>query len=171
MKILAIDPGPVNMGVCVWENGVFQTSLHNLYKSRTDMSFDALFGLVDAWCRDHEDLFVTSDVVLIEQQFPSPMKLSPFLIVIMVVCQTWARGKYKLIRPMDVKRTFGISCTGKHASNKRKVEEVAARELPQLVAIMSGSQIHDQCDAALLVKYFLKLSKTKDDENSSYIVP
>ena len=116
MKIVSIDPGTVNCGYAVWEDGKYTDfGSYNLLemvpkKKRTDYPY-----IVKEFI-SKTDLFRGLDVLLIENQMQARMKM----IACALRCFFW--GKSVMIAPQSVRKHFKIS-NGNYRKNKNDSKE------------------------------------------------
>ena len=151
MRIVSIDPGTVNCGYAVWEDGKYiDFGSYNLLemvhkKKKTDYPY-----IVSEFIKKTQ-LFHGADVVLIENQMQARMKM----IACSLRCFFW--GKSHMVAPLSVRKYFNIS-TGVYKKNKKASIELAPKYLnkEQLKIFMSHKKKDDCADAILQGLYFIK---------------
>ena len=113
MRIVSIDPGTVNCGYAVWEDGKYidfgSYNLLDMVKKdkRTDYPF------VARTFADKTQLFKNADVILIENQMQAKMKM----IACALRCFFWEKSI--CVAPQRVRKHFLIS-NGNYRKNKTK---------------------------------------------------
>jgi len=150
MKILAIDVGYHNIGLCfadcpsseVKVEVIKKVSLEE-YKFATDSN--ELVNLVPAFCEAHAILFDTADVVLIERQPPQGLKAVEVLIHYMY------RDKVVLVSPNSLQAHFGMAHLN-YEERKVRVEKIASHYIKHLEC--PWERKHDIADAVCMTVYY-----------------
>ena len=150
MKILAIDVGYHNIGVCFADCSsgfvnvelIKKVSLEE-YKFAVDSS--ELVDLVPAFCEAHEILFDTADVVLVERQPPKGLKAIEVLLHFMY------KSKVVLVSPTSLHTHFGMAHLN-YDQRKERVEKIASHYVKDLPC--PWERKHDIADAVCMVVYY-----------------
>lgn len=149
MKILAIDIGYHNIGICYAEckpdvkvEIIKKVSLED-YKFATDSN--ELVDLVPAFCEDHAFLFDAADVVLIERQPPHGLK------AIEVLMHFMHKSKVVLVSPNSLHTHFGMGHLN-YEQRKERVEKIASHYIKHLEC--PWERKHDIADAVCMVVYY-----------------
>lgn len=173
-SILAFDPGQRNMGVCKYDaaTGSDTLTLEDIFEGRA-FEFEQLFAKLNTWCDKHEHLLDGVDLIVVEKQHVGGVMArsgshrnyrgggggsamqSCILQVIQTVLRMWAKSHGKpcfLVSPQDVKRFYGLRCTGDHSQNKKQSVEYVQSHHPEMLTGVKG-KIDDLCDVYLLRKY------------------
>jgi Holliday junction resolvasome RuvABC endonuclease subunit len=151
MRIVSIDPGTVNCGYAVWENGKYiQFGSHNLLamvdkKKQTDYPYIArVFA-------DKTKLFEGADIILIENQMQARMKL----IACSLRCFFWDVSVP--ISPLAVRKYFKIS-NGNYRKNKKDSKEFVHKILTkeQGKQVLKSKKKDDLADAVIQLQYYIE---------------
>ena len=150
MKILAIDVGYHNIGVCFADCSSSVVKVEMIKKvSLEDFKFSTdsneLVDLVPAFCEAHEILFETADVVLVERQPPQGLKAIEALIHYMY------KPKVVLVSPNSLHAHFGIAHLN-YDERKVRVEKIASHYIKHLEC--PWERKHDIADAVCMVVYY-----------------
>tara|TARA_B100000519_G_C14170000_1_gene403400 strand:- start:560 stop:1036 length:477 start_codon:yes stop_codon:yes gene_type:complete len=151
MRIVSIDPGTVNCGYAVWENGKFiKFGSYNLLamvnkKKKTDYPF-----IVRTFA-DKTKLFEGADIILIENQMQARMKM----IACALRCFYWDVSVP--ISPLAVRKHFKIS-NGNYRKNKKDskvfVHKILTKE--QGKHVLKSKKQDDICDAVIQLQYYVE---------------
>jgi len=151
MRIVSIDPGTVNCGYAVWENGKYiKFGSHNLLamvdkKKQTDYPYIArVFA-------DKTKLFQGADIILIENQMQARMKL----IACSLRCFFWDVSVP--ISPLAVRKYFKIS-NGNYKKNKKDSKEFVHKILTkeQGKQVLKSKKKDDLADAVIQLQYYIE---------------
>ena len=151
MRIVSIDPGTVNCGYAVWEDGKFvDFGSHNLLEmvkksKRTDYPY-----IVSVFIQK-TGLFKGADVVLVENQMQARMKM----IACSLRCFFW--NKAVMIAPQSVRRYFKISHSD-YKKNKNASKEFVHKFLSaeQSKTVLNSKKSDDLADAVIQLQYYVK---------------
>lgn len=151
MRIVSIDPGTVNCGYAVWEDGKFvDFGSHNLLEmvkksKRTDYPY-----IVSVFIQK-TGLFKGADVVLVENQMQARMKM----IACSLRCFFW--NKAVMIAPQSVRRHFKISHSD-YKKNKNASKEFVHKFLTaeQSKKVRATTKADDISDAVIQLQYYVK---------------
>lgn len=170
-SILAIDPGTKAMGWTLSKGmkvkhwGIVDFGTNAQTKNKTKV----LTQRVAQWCRDHEEMFLKADYVLIEQQYQKGFRSQFFPMVVMqtifglvLYFRKHKHDTARLINSNAVKRKFGFVKGQGNAKNKA---EVVARFKHLLPPDCDAKRIHDVLDCILITKYFYE-KELEDPEES-----
>ena len=151
MRVVSIDPGLRNFGyaivqddkliafdsICIWDLVP--------KKKRTDYPYIARVLV------EHTDIFQGADIVLIERQMQSRMKM----IACALRCFFW--DKSRMVAPLSVRKHFNIS-TGVYKNNKKASIALVPTFFneKQLKRFMTHKKKDDIADAVLMAMYFIK---------------
>ena len=150
MKIVSIDPGTVNCGYAVWENGKYiDFGSYNLLemvhkKKKTDYPY-----IVSEFIKKTQ-LFHGADIVLIENQMQARMKM----IACSLRCFFW--GKSVMIAPQSVRKHFKIS-NGNYRQNKKDSKKFVHNLISkkQSKKILASRKADDIADAIIQLQYYM----------------
>lgn len=150
MRIVSIDPGTVNCGYAVWEDGKFiDFGSYNLLEmvpknKKTDYPF-----VVKTFI-EKTQLFKGADKVLIENQMQARMKM----IACSLRCFFW--GRSVMIAPQSVRRHFKIS-NGDYRKNKTDSKAFVHTLLTngQSKKIIQSKKQDDIADAVIQLQFYL----------------
>jgi Holliday junction resolvasome RuvABC endonuclease subunit len=144
MRIVSIDPGLRNFGFAIIENGTLidfnSICIWDLVpkNKRTDYPYIARVLV------DNTDIFKNVDIVLIERQMQSRMKM----IACALRCFFW--GKSHMVAPLSVRKHFKIS-TGVYKNNKKASIALAPTFLtPAQLEKFNKHKKKDDCADAIL---------------------
>tara|TARA_B100001027_G_C16234299_1_gene316264 strand:- start:258 stop:725 length:468 start_codon:yes stop_codon:yes gene_type:complete len=150
MRIVSIDPGTVNCGYAIWENGKYvDFGSYNLLsmvnkKKKTDYPY-----IVHVFAKKTK-LFEGADVILIENQMQARMKM----IACAIRCFYWQKSV--AISPLAVRKHFNIS-NGDYRKNKKDsklfVHKIITKE--QGKHILQSKKQDDICDAVIQLQYYI----------------
>ena len=151
MRIVSIDPGTVNCGYAVWENGKYvDFGSYNLLEmvpknKKTDYPF-----IVKTFI-EKTGLFEKADVVLIENQMQARMKM----IACSLRCFFW--GKSVPIAPQSVQRYFKIS-NSNYRQNKKDSKAFVHKFLSteQSNKVRESKKQDDISDAVIQLQYYVE---------------
>ena len=151
MRIVSIDPGTVNCGYAVWEDGKYiDFGSYNLLemvhkKKKTDYPY-----IVSEFIKKTQ-LFHGADVVLIENQMQARMKM----IACSLRCFFW--GKSVPISPLAVRKYFKIS-NGNYRQNKKDSKAFVHRFLSkeQSKKVKASKKSDDLSDAVIQLQYYIE---------------
>jgi hypothetical protein len=154
MRVVSIDPGTVNCGYAVWDDGkLVDIGSHNLLEmvkksQRTDYPYIARQFM------EKTQLFKNADVVLIENQMQAKMKM----IACSLRCFMW--NKAVCISPLSVRKHFLIS-NGDYRKNKKDSKAFVHRFLTkdQSKSILGTKKQDDIADAVIQLHYYLQKMK------------
>ncbi len=152
MRVVSIDPGLRNFGyaivqddklidfdsICIWDLVP--------KKKRTDYPYIARVLV------ENTDIFRGADMVLIERQMQSRMKM----IACALRCFFW--DKSRMVAPLSVRKHFKIS-TGVYKENKKASIKLVPKffNKTQLDKFMSHKKKDDIADAVLMALYWIKV--------------
>jgi RNase H-fold protein (predicted Holliday junction resolvase) len=152
MKIVSIDPGTVNLGYAVYEDGKLTQfgSLNILVKKyKTDYPM-----LVHLMLANHPKIFENLDIILIENQMQAKMKM----IACALRCFYW--GKSVPISPKAVRNHFKISNSNYRMNKKASIQKVKDfLTKTQISAISNHKKMDDIADAVIQLQYYLSKHK------------
>jgi hypothetical protein len=151
MRVVSIDVGLRNFGYAIINNGILidfdSICIWDLVpkKKRTDYPYIARVLV------DNTDIFKGADVVLIERQMQSRMKM----IACALRCFFWEKSK--MIAPLSVRKYFKIS-TGVYKENKKASKNFVTRFLDhsQTEKYMSSTKKDDMADAIIQGMYYVQ---------------
>lgn len=151
MRIVSIDPGTVNCGYAVWENGKFiDFGSFNLLemvpkKKKTDYPY-----IVSVFIQK-TGLFDGADVILVENQMQARMKM----IACALRCFFW--NKAVMIAPQSVRRHFKISHSD-YRKNKKDSKQFVHKFLTseQSSKVKDSKKQDDIADAVIQLQYYVK---------------
>jgi hypothetical protein len=151
MRVVSIDVGLRNFGYAIINNGILidfdSICIWDLVpkKKRTDYPYIARVLV------DNTNIFKGADVVLIERQMQSRMKM----IACALRCFFWEKSK--MIAPLSVRKYFKIS-TGVYKENKKASKIFVTRFLdhPQTEKYMSSKKKDDMADAIIQGMYYVQ---------------
>ena len=154
MRVVSIDPGTVNCGYAVWEDGKYvDIGSYNLLEmvpkqKRTDYPYVARQFM------EKTQLFAGADVVLIENQMQAKMKM----IACALRCFMWKKAVP--ISPLAVRKHFGIS-NGNYRQNKKDSKSFVHQFLTPLQSerIKKTKKQDDVADAVIQLQYHLDKMK------------
>ena len=157
-KILAIDPGTLNLGWAYTENGQVHEAGVDKVWVKTSPIHMTLVPAVVRWYRERREYFSKSDLVLIELQYMNKGSYGVFapMIVMEVIiscCELEFPGKIKTVQSSAIKQHFKIS--GSYEERKKEVVRVAG--LDHL-----DGRVHDIADCLLMVDYERNKRRTTD---------
>lgn len=152
MRVVSIDPGLRNFGYAIVEDGKLidfdSICIWDLVpkKKRSDYPFIARVLV------DNTDVFRDADVVLIERQMQSRMKM----IACALRCFFWDRSR--MIAPLSVRKHFKIS-TGVYRENKKASKDYVLRFLndKQKKKYSASKKRDDMADAIIQAMYFVSV--------------
>ena len=148
MKIVSIDPGTVNLGYAVYEDGMITSfgSLNIIVKKhKTDYPM-----LVHIMIANHPKIFENLDIILIENQMQAKMKM----IACALRCFYW--DKSIPVSPKAVRNFFKISNSNYRMNKKASIEKVKQfLTKDQITAISSHKKMDDIADAVIQLHYYL----------------
>ena len=150
MKILAIDVGYHNIGLCFADCPSSEIKVEMIKKvSLEEYKFptnsNELVSLVPAFCEAHDHLFRAADVVLIERQPPQGLKAIEVLIHYM------HRDKVVLVSPNSLHAHFGMAHLN-YEERKVRVEKIASHYIKHLDC--PWERKHDIADAVCMTVYY-----------------
>jgi len=154
MKIISIDPGTRNCGVCVWEDGaITHFGSYDLFdfvskSKRTD------YPLMARNFVDRTDLFDGVDMVLVEDQIQARMKM----LACSWRCFFW--DKSQRVSPLAVRNYFKIG-HGNYKKNKASSKEFVLQFLSksQCKELDKHRKKDDIADAVIQLFWYLKKNK------------
>tara|TARA_B100001250_G_scaffold411198_1_gene439324 strand:- start:2809 stop:3267 length:459 start_codon:yes stop_codon:yes gene_type:complete len=152
MRVLSIDPGTRNLGWCVWDtmaNTVVDFGVVDLQKVCKGTDYPKKI-----WALTQTDFFNSADVILVERQMQSRMKM----LACAIRCFYW--DKTIMIAPQSVRRHFKTMMK-KHSSNK-KAHVAHARKFLQGTLLHKFEQHKkkdDISDAIMQVLYYKSSSE------------
>lgn len=154
MKIVSIDPGTRNCGVCVWEDGaITHFGSYDLFgyvsgKEKTDYPTMAKNFV------DRSGLFTGVDKVLIENQIQARMKM----LACAWRCFFW--GKSVRVSPLAVRNFFKIS-TSDYRKNKAASKAFVHNFLSekQRQQLLTSKKKDDIADAIIQLFWYVKKNK------------
>jgi Holliday junction resolvasome RuvABC endonuclease subunit len=151
MRVVSIDPGLRNFGyaivqddnlvafdsICIWDLVP--------KKKQTDYPYIARVLV------ENTDIFRNADVILIERQMQSRMKM----IACALRCFFW--DKSRMVAPISVRKHFKIS-TGVYKNNKKASVALVPKffDEKQMKRFMAHKKKDDIADAVLMAMYFIK---------------
>ena len=172
MIILSIDPGLVNMGVCLFDSDNFKI----LYANKISLSAnqkvfkkEGEHSLVDKILylfteSAFKKYFEKAEIVIIEQQMKRTMLLVQYIMK--THCQT-IKKECKIISPRSVKAKYkigknarkgtGAAVRGKksnHSANKKMAIHFAKQMFPTFMSTVSVQKEDDIADAVLQAAYY-----------------
>jgi len=158
MKIVSIDIGTRNLGLCVYVNKkLTHFDCYDLFdyvkkKERTDYSL-----MVINFIRENHNIFSDLDVILLENQMQSRMK------IIMTTFRVFFWGKSVRISPLAVHNFFRTGNKGKHKENKKSAIKLVGQFLNkrQVEKITKHKKKDDISDSIIQVHYYLGRGKIK----------
>tara|TARA_B100000674_G_scaffold311502_1_gene258944 strand:+ start:5753 stop:6220 length:468 start_codon:yes stop_codon:yes gene_type:complete len=154
MRVVSIDPGTVNCGYAVWENGKFiKFGSYNLL-SMVDKKKKTDYPFIARTFADKTKLFQGADVILIENQMQARMKM----IACALRCFFWEQAVP--ISPLAVRKHFKIS-NGNYRQNKKDSKSFVHSLLTstQSKQLMGNKKQDDVADAIIQLKYYLDKKK------------
>ena len=148
MRIVSIDPGLRNFGYAIIQDGKLidfdSVCIWDLVpkNKRSDYPYIARVLV------DKTDIFNGADVVLIERQMQSRMKM----VACALRCFFWEKSR--MIAPLSVRKHFGIS-TGVYKDNKKASKDFVLRFLDeeQTKKYMKSKKRDDMADAIIQGMY------------------
>ena len=162
-RVLAIDPGPRNLGLCVLDGtdpAQNMLKLVDIFKGHK-MHEPLTFHRINEWCTlpETQALFASASAIYIERQYDNPKRqrtLSRILLLIQTVLRVHAGPKGALVCPKRVMTWAQVPFAGN--DNNKINKEAKARELmPDLMAeydrTCNGGRAHDVADALLIALY------------------
>jgi RNase H-fold protein (predicted Holliday junction resolvase) len=154
MKIVSIDPGTRNCGVCVYENGeLTHFASYDLFEYVSKKQLTDYPTMARNFV-DRSGLFENVDVVLIENQMQARMKM----LACAWRCFFW--GKSVRISPLAVHNHFK-SGHGKYSKNKKAAIQLVGRFLneKQKKMLFSNKKKDDCADSIIQLHYYLEKNK------------
>ena len=148
MRVLSIDPGTRNMGWCLWDGKLVDFGVVDLQKVCKGTDYPKKI-----WALRETGFFDRADVILVERQMQSKMKM----LACAIRCFFW--DKTIMIAPQSVRRHFK-TLMKKHASNK-KAHVAHAREHVQgalAIKFEQHKKKDDISDAIMQVLYYASSS-------------
>lgn len=151
MKILAIDPGLRNLAWCMLNDGnIEEVSRADIFEGAS-VAVATCFECISKWCDDHQHLFDSADIVVIEKQFmDNKMRLSACLSTVQSVLQCRSYKKHILVHAGTIKKIYRTH-RGTHKLNKQAAVEKATEISPYFRE--RAGKLDDMCDAFLLAYY------------------
>lgn len=173
MLILSIDPGLVNMGVCVFDteqykivyaNKVSLSPTQKVFKKEGEHTLVDKIYYLFLECKDFKHHFENADIVLIEQQMKRTMLLVQY--VMGSICKSLHK-EYKFITPRSIKTMFKTGKTARkgtssavrgkknnHAANKKMAIAHAEKMFPAFMRTVSAHKKDDISDAVLQAAWY-----------------
>ena len=154
MKIVSIDTGTRNSGVCVWENGtITHFASYDLFEFVTKKELTDYPTMAKNFV-DRSGLFENVDVVLVENQIQARMKM----LACAWRCFFW--GKSVRVSPLAVRNYFKIS-TSDYRKNKASSKAFVHKFLnpEQSKQLLTNKKKDDIADAVIQLYWYLKKNK------------
>lgn len=165
MKTLGIDPGTVNCGYCVIQDGFFLSCGVAHFDKKEPLEHE-----IHRFAKCLKEAYGPFDIVGIERQMKAKMR----------VVQTHLYHEFnpvsKIVAPQTVKRYFnfsGVKCYKKRKEKGVEIMKQLCRECKQMYifekVIRQRSKIDDVADGALIAYYiyteYTKVKKPKKKKN------
>ena len=144
MRVLSIDPGTRNMGWCLWDGQLIDFGVVDLQEVCKGTDYPKKI-----WALRETGFFERADIILVERQMQSKMKM----LACAIRCFFWERTI--MIAPQSVRRHFK-TIMKKHSSNKKAHVAHARKYLHGTLAIKfeKHKKKDDISDAIMQVLYY-----------------
>ena len=113
---------------------------------------------LDHFIQEHDDIFETAEIILIERQPPVGITNVQDLLF------TKFRSKVKLISPSSVHKFFNMS--REYLIRKEQSEDISMKYLYFLNNFMNNTRKHDMSDAMLMILYYYKIKNEEIIKNT-----
>lgn len=144
MRVLSIDPGTRNMGWCLWDGQLIDFGVVDLQEVCKGTDYPKKI-----WALRETGFFERADIILVERQMQSKMKM----LACAIRCFFWEQTI--MIAPQSVRRHFK-TIMKKHSSNKKAHVAHARKYLHGTLAIKfeKHKKKDDISDAIMQVLYY-----------------
>lgn len=171
MKLIGIDVGLVNLGLCVFDTETNEICVRkvsllepkNRIKKNHRYKMSNIPLLVKYFMEDHIDVLNKADVVVIENQMRKSMLLIQYSISSFLIASNIL---VKFIDPRSVRRFYNIS-TSNYRQNKLESVRFAPTLLTvkqrEKIALHKYSKKDDVCEAIILVFYAKAFNETYEN--------
>ena len=157
MKLVGIDPGLINVGWAIVENGKLITcGVFNMTHKVPVKERKQYARLVKRFMRFK--MFRDCDVVVIRQQMSGKLRV----VANSFLCFNW--GKSYLVSPRAVRNHHGISMSNYRANKRASVAKVPRYMTSrQTTRFRAAKKRDDMADAILIAMYWYQTSGEQDD--------
>jgi len=154
MRIVSIDPGLRNMGFAIINDGVLVDFGSICIWDLVPKNKHSDYPFIARVLVDNTDIFTDVDIVLIERQMQSRMKM----IACSLRCFFWEKSH--MVAPLSVRKYFNIS-TGVYKNNKKASIELVPKYLSiaQIDKFKQSKKKDDMADSILQGLYWCKIKK------------
>ncbi len=156
MRVLSIDPGTVNLGWCLYDGGIVDFGVVNLDRMCKGTDYPKKI-----WTLRQTGFFDKADVILVERQMQSRMKM----LACAIRCFAW--DKTVMVAPQCVRRHFK-TLTKQYRTNKKA-------HVAHAQTVLHGTLLHkfnthkkkdDISDAIMQLLYYISSSDHSSPDTS-----